>query len=46
MKVGRHTRGNAQGIKAPRPSIREVPLRRFERVPDIDGLVKKLFGTG
>lgn len=45
MKVGRHTKGNAQGIKAARPSIREVPLRRFERIADIGGLVTRLFGT-
>jgi hypothetical protein len=44
MKVGRHTKGNAQGVKAERPNMREVPLSRFVRVDDVDALVVKLFG--
>lgn len=45
MKVTRHTRGNAKGLKAERPGIRTVPLTRFERVADLDGLVTRLFGV-
>ena len=30
MKIGRHTKGNAQGVKAERPMIRKIPLSRFE----------------
>jgi hypothetical protein len=44
MKIGRHTKGNAQGVKAERPNMREVPLSQFERVHDVDALVVKLFG--
>ena len=43
MKVGRHTKGNAQGVKAERPNIRDLPLSRFEKLPDIDAVVAKLF---
>lgn len=46
LKVGRHTKGDAQGVKAERPNIRVVPLARFERLADIDALVVRLFGTG
>jgi hypothetical protein len=44
MKIGRHTKGNAQGDKAERPMIRTIPLSRFDKVADIDTLVAKLFG--
>lgn len=44
MKVGRHTKGNAQGVKAERPNIRDLPLSRFEKLSDIDAVVAKLFG--
>lgn len=45
MKVGRHTKGNAEGVKAERPGIREIPLRRFEKLANIESLVTRLFGT-
>jgi hypothetical protein len=44
MRVGRHGKGNAQGVKAERPMIRTIPLSRFEKVADIDRLVGRLFG--
>jgi hypothetical protein len=43
MKVTRHTRGNAKGLKAERPGIRTVPLTRFGSVANL-GLVTRLFG--
>jgi hypothetical protein len=46
MKVGRHTKANAKGVKALRPNIRSVPLSKFEKVADVDGLVLRLFGAG
>lgn len=44
MKVARHTKGNAQGIKAERPNHREVPLTRFQPAASIDDVVTYLFG--
>ena len=45
MKIGKHTKGNAQGVKAERPNIRTIPLSKFEQVGSIDEIVRKLFGT-
>ena len=44
-KVAKHTKGNALGIKAERPNLREVPKRHFQKVATIDDLVDKLFGS-
>lgn len=43
-KVGRHTKGNAQGVKAERPGIRLVTRSRFEKIESIDTLADRLFG--
>ena len=32
MKVGKHTKANAQGVKAERPNIRTVPLSKFKQL--------------
>lgn len=40
----KHTKGDAQGEKAIRPGLRNVPLGEFERVQDAAGLVALLFG--
>jgi hypothetical protein len=45
MRVGRHTKANAQGVKAERPNIRDVPLSRFEKLADVEAVVSKLFGA-
>lgn len=45
MRVGKHTKGNAQGVKAERPHIRVIPLSRFERLTSIEQVVVKLFGS-
>jgi hypothetical protein len=45
LKVGKHTKGDAKGIKAQRPNIRIVPLSRFEKLADIDQVATKLFGA-
>lgn len=42
--VAKHTKGNAQGIKAERPNIRVVPKAMFTRVDTITELVTRLFG--
>ena len=44
MKIGRHTEGNAQGMKAERPNIRKVPLSKFERLKTVEQVVSRLFG--
>lgn len=43
MKTAKHTKGNAQGIKAERPNIRLVPLSRFTPLETMDDVVEKLF---
>lgn len=42
--VAKHTKGNAQGVKLPRPNLRRVPLSAFERVANIEDLAERLFG--
>lgn len=43
--IAKHTRANAQGVKQQRPGQRIIPLAKFEKVPDFDSLVTRLFGT-
>lgn len=40
----KHTKGDAQGIKAERPNIRVIPKKEFVRVADTKSLLEKLFG--
>lgn len=42
--IAKHTKGNAQGVKHPRPNLRVVPLSRFEPVPTVAQLAVRLFG--
>jgi hypothetical protein len=42
--VAKHTKGNAQGVKALRPNLRTLPLSAFEPVPTIPELAERLFG--
>ena len=44
MKVAKHTKGNAKGIKAERPNLRIVPRSRFETIETLDALLCRLFG--
>lgn len=44
FKIARHTRANAQGVKKERPNQRSIPQAKFEKVPDFEALVTKLFG--
>lgn len=39
MKICRHTKGNAQGVKAERPNMRKVPLSKFERLKTVEQAV-------
>ncbi len=43
LKVGKHTKGNKDGVKAERPSIRVIPRKRFEEIKTTTELVAKLF---
>jgi hypothetical protein len=44
FKVAKHTKANAQGEKAARPGIREVPKSKFEVLRTIDEVFAALFG--
>ena len=44
FSVAKHTKGNAQGVKAERLNHREVPKRHFEPLDTIEELWLKLFG--
>lgn len=43
LRVARHTKANAEGVKAERPDIREVPKSRFERCETIEEVYRRLF---
>ena len=45
FRIARHTKGNAQGVKLPRPKLRIVPRSAFERVADVGELSERLFGA-
>ena len=42
--VAKHTKANAQGVKAERPNHRDVPKRAFQQLDTIEELWFKLFG--
>lgn len=42
--TARHTKGNAEGVKAERPNVKVVPRARFRRIDDLATLVHALFG--
>ncbi len=44
LKVAKHTKGNAQGVKLERPNVRVIPRNRFESILTIEELALKLFG--
>lgn len=44
FKVGVHTKGNAQGVKAERPNIRYLTKSAFTPLESISSVVGKLFG--
>lgn len=44
FSVAKHTKANAQGVKAERPNHRDVPKGYFERLDTIEELWLKLFG--
>jgi hypothetical protein len=42
--VARHTKGNAQGVKLPRPKLRVVPRSAFKTAASVIDIAKRLFG--
>lgn len=43
MRVAKHTRANADGVKSERPAIRVIPKGEFDEVQTIAGLYDVLF---
>lgn len=41
--VGKHTKGNAQGVKAERPNTRVINRGRFQKLDTLDDLINALF---
>jgi len=44
LRVAKHTKGNAEGVKLARPNQRVIPRGRFEILESVDQLVLRLFG--
>jgi hypothetical protein len=45
MKVAKHTKGNAQGVKLEKPNHRIVSRSRFEKLDTLDAVLHRLFGS-
>ncbi|MFM4749678.1 hypothetical protein ACEUDE_18100 [Aeromonas veronii] len=45
MHTAKHTKANAEGVKAERPEIREVPKGKFEKFETVEQVYAKLFGA-
>lgn len=46
LKVAKHTKGDAQGVKAERPEIRVINKGQFEKYESIEELYEVLFDQG
>jgi hypothetical protein len=44
LKVGKHSKGTAEGTKLEKPNHRILPLSRFEQLPTMDAVLHRLFG--
>jgi hypothetical protein len=44
LRVAKHTKGNAHGVKLERPNHRVVPRGRFERLDCLDEVLGRMFG--
>jgi hypothetical protein len=45
LPVAKHTKGNAQGVKAERPNVRVLSRSLFAQVASLPELVTRLFGN-
>lgn len=43
-RIGRHTKGNKEGVKAERPNIRELRRSQFQILPTMQAVIGALFG--
>lgn len=44
LKVAKHTRANAQGVKGERQGVRVLPKKEFDQLDTVSELVGRLFG--
>lgn len=44
FRVAKHTKGNAEGVKAERPAIRKIPKSQFEVYENSEVIYEALFG--
>jgi hypothetical protein len=44
-QVGRHTKGNSEGVKLNRPNVRVIPKGDFERIDTLPEIAERLFGV-
>lgn len=42
--VAKHTKGDSQGLKKERPSLRVIPLSKFKKESSVAAIVERLFG--
>lgn len=42
--IGKHTKGNSEGVKNERPNIRSIPKVKFHDIPNLVQLYRALFG--
>ncbi len=45
MRVAKHTKANAKGIKAELPNQRVIPRKEFTRLETLDEVLQQLFGS-
>lgn len=45
LKVAKHTKGNAEGVKLERPNLRILPRSHFDELKTIEKLYSALFGV-
>jgi hypothetical protein len=45
LKIAKHTKANADGIKLERPNHRVIPRGNFERLDTLDAVLLRLFGA-
>lgn len=43
LRVAKHTKGNADGVKLERPNHRVIPRGRFEKLHSLDAVLTRLF---
>lgn len=46
LKMAKHTKGDASGVKKLRPGLRLLPASKFRPIESIENLYHELFGTG